>query len=374
MRLAVISDFALGSPRAHAINVVKTAGGMARLGHEVTLLCGEPEESGDGAPAALRIRRALCDYGEDRLHAVCMPGRAGPERARAFAAWARERLAGFDGAYARHFDGALTALACGLPTVLEAHAWVGDDNPRLLACLEATRRTPALEMSTISHRLRAYYIERGADPARIRIVPDGVDYALFARPARLGPSPLGEPGPHAVYAGHLYESKGMSAIIDAARCAPGIRWHLVGGVPEDQARVAAQAEGLSNVVIHGRVPHAAVPGYLWHAGALLLPVSAKDPSCNWTSPVKLGEYLAAGAPVVCSRVPALLDALSDEVSWCEPDDGADLARAVDAVLHEGGAARAARLARADALAQRLDYAQRARRLLGAIVPARSAAA
>lgn len=374
MRLAVVSDFALGSASAHAINVVKTAGGMARLGHEVTLLCGEPDPDADAAPAARRVQRALEDHAEGRLCAVCMPGRAGPDRAGAFGAWAGEQLGAFEGVYARHFDGALAALEARLPTVLETHAWVGDENPRLLACLKRTRGTPALEVSTISHRLRAYYIERGGAPERIRIVPDGVDYDLFARPAHPGPSPFRGQGPHAVYAGHLYESKGMSAIVDAARRTPAIRWHLVGGLPDDQARVAAQARGLDNLTVHGRVPHASVPAYLWHADVLLLPVSAKDPSCNWTSPVKLGEYLASGAPVVCSRVPALHDWLSDEVTWCNPDDGADLARAAWAATTEPAEAKAPRLARAQSLARRLDYAQRARMLLSALTPGFAAAA
>ncbi|MEZ6235871.1 MAG: hypothetical protein R3B68_16955, partial [Phycisphaerales bacterium] len=54
LRVVCVGEFALGSRRAHAINVVKSAGGFARLGCEVTLLCAGRGSSPDSADAAGR--------------------------------------------------------------------------------------------------------------------------------------------------------------------------------------------------------------------------------------------------------------------------------------------------------------------------------
>jgi glycosyltransferase involved in cell wall biosynthesis len=126
----------------------------------------------------------------------------------------------------------------------------------------------------------------------------------------------------------------------------------------------AQKRGLANVVVHGSVPHRDVPAFLWHADVLLLPPSAKHPSAAWTSPVKLGEYLASGTPIVASDIPALR--LWIDVStcrWFKADDGGDLARAIEATLAQSPADRSRQATTAAAKARQFSYARRAERLL-----------
>ena len=51
------------------------------------------------------------------------------------------------------------------------------------------------------------------------------------------------------------------------------------------------------------------------------------------SPVKLGEYFAAGTAVVASGIPALRDWLTEERVWFfKPDDAVDLARVISNVI------------------------------------------
>ena len=55
---------------------------------------------------------------------------------------------------------------------------------------------------------------------------------------------------------------------------------------------------------------------------------------NSTSPVKLGEYLASGTPIVASDISALRDWLTDDdVHFVLPDDGSDLAQGILKVLN-----------------------------------------
>lgn len=351
MRITVASEIPLDSPRAHAINVVKTAGGFARLGLDVTLCVRPPSGS---------IAAALHALGEPDLRVELIED-AGPE---AFAHRAASRAG--DLLYARHFHAAIAGLGLGVPTLLETHAHINDPNPMLQAAIEATTR--GLALSTISHRLREHYIARGGAASRIAVVPDGVDPAMFARPAALPPSPLAGAGPHIVYAGHLYDAKGVPTMLEAAALLPALSFTLVGGLPEDIARHGPSAP--ANVRLHPRVPLAQVPPFLWHADALLLVPSATDPSKDWTSPVKLGEYLASGTPLICSRIPALLDWLDDRhATWCEPDDAAALAAAIEhAVAMPTELGRSERLLRAESLSYR-SRAERMLALLGVEVPA-----
>ena len=103
---------------------------------------------------------------------------------------------------------------------------------------------------------------------------------------------------------------------------------------------------------------------------LLLPPSANEPSKDWTSPVKLGEYLAAGGPIVASRIPALRDLLGvRDAFWFEPDDAEDLVRAVGSALSERRDSRQRRQARAAELAEGFSYRRRARRIMDAAMGA-----
>jgi glycosyltransferase involved in cell wall biosynthesis len=82
-------------------------------------------------------------------------------------------------------------------------------------------------------------------------------------------------------------------------------------------------------------PHKDVPPYLWHADLLLLPPSQHHPSAAWTSPLKLGEYLASGTPVIATQIPALQDWLTPEdVAFVPPDDAAALAQAITDLLND----------------------------------------
>ena len=368
MRVAVISEVELGSPRAHFINVIKTGGGFVRLGCETTVFC---RPAADGAPAEA-IARSM---GEPDLRWSLAPAGLDVD---AFAAWATEQAVrmGADLAYCRSFRAPIACASAGLTTAMETHAYIGDTNPDLCAALDATARptNPIAALITISHRLAEHYVARGAAASRVHVVPDGVDVELFRRPAGAIPeTPMSRwPGARVLYSGHLYDAKGIPTVIAAAGLIDGVTVHLLGGLDEDVQRARADADERcpGRVVVHGRIEHAAVPAWLWDADVLLLPPSANEPSKDWTSPVKLGEYLAAGAPIVASRIPALRDLLGDrDAFWFEPDDAEDLVRALRAALSERRDSRQHRRARAAELAEGFSYKRRARRIMDAAMGA-----
>lgn len=368
-RVVVITEAPLGSHRAHAINVFKTAGGLRRLGDDVVVCCRAPEDPA-ADPAHL-----LAEYGEPHLRVMLFPGDvpANPEQlSRVVGEWAGTQAAALtpDLVYARHFVGALRAAALGAPVVMETHAHIGDQRAVVREALTSTASPAGIRgVVTISDSLRTWYESLGAAPGSVHVVPDGVDLDLFTPPTDgIGQSPYAtHPGPHVVYCGHLYDSKGIPTILEAARLKPEWRFHLVGGAPEDLARVRPLAALRRNVVVHGAVPHRDVPPFLWHADALLLPPSAFDCSARWTSPVKLAEYLASTRPVVASAIPGLLAwVASPAVRWFAPDHPHSLATQTAIAMRETPQSAAARHSAARAAAESFSYVNRARRIWGAL--------
>lgn len=357
MKVLALGEFPIDSPRAHAVNVFKTAGGFARLGHEVTLACLPPEQ----ARSAIDLGGG---FGERGLRTLVLAKDRYGEDAAVLA-----RSLGAHAVYARSFRGASACARAGFCTILETHAHPDDANPLIRECCALAEAGGGLGgIATIGTVLREALIARGADPGRVHIVPDGVDVELFAPPAPL-PDPMwrSDGRKHAVYAGHLYEYKGVPTMLEAAELLPAWVFHFVGGVKEDIDSVAqrVEARGLSNVRLEGHRPHTEVPRWLWHADALLLPPLPTDPSARWTSPVKLGEYLAAGPAVIASDIPSLGAWVSDrEVIWFRAGDAGSLAAALGRAAAASAGERSTRKSAALELARMYDYANRARRLLG----------
>jgi len=373
LSIAVVSEIPLGSHRAHAINVIKTAGGFARLGHRVTLLCRVPETS----DTPLSNSQHLAAFGESDMAVEFIREdrslNGAPAARFAKAAIDRAVAIGAEVVYARHFEGATDAASRGIPTILETHSHVSDERTEIRRAFDATnsRTHPLAIISTISPVLRDNYIERGADPSRVILVPDGVDLDMFTpQSATTSPSPFAQwQSPAIVYSGHLYDYKGIPTILRVAPRLPNATFHLVGGLPEDLARVLSTVERdrLPNVILHGMVNHADVPRYLWHADVLLLPPEADHPSAQWTSPVKLGEYLASERPIVASRIPGLTSWVDEPaVRWFAPGNDDDLARAIHASLDESPQHSAFRSVAARTRAKQLSYASRAQSMLAGL--------
>lgn len=369
MRIVCIMEAPLGSHKAHAINVVKTSGGFSVLGHEVILIARESEGPGIEPVAILE------NYGERDLHPLTIKAnmaKSDSEFAQYAASMTRELMPDF--VYARSFGAALACCDLGIPTVMETHAHAGDLRPIVLEAFSAATQGRLAAIITISHTLKAAYISAGAPGEHVHIVPDGVDPKLFVPPetdALRGPSPYETSYEfHAAYAGHLYDYKGIPCIMDAAKQCPHIGFHLIGGLPEDIARTRQTLleRSLHNVELHGMVHHAQVPRYLWHADALLVPYSMNHPSAAWTSPVKLGEYIASGTPIIASRIPGL-EAWVDEpvVQWVTADDPNSLAQALNELAGKLSIERndTTRMAACRELTHRFSYAKRAESILAA---------
>jgi hypothetical protein len=120
-----------------------------------------------------------------------------------------------------------------------------------------------------------------------------------------------------VYAGKLggwYLTEAMVSFFATARGAiPGLRWHVWTQSDPGSLRASLSARGLDPHVTLGSVPAAELPVRLAEATAalsLIKPCRSKVAS----SPTKVGEYLAAGLPVVSTSGIGDLDGLITDAS------------------------------------------------------------
>ncbi|MEQ8584973.1 MAG: glycosyltransferase [Thalassobaculaceae bacterium] len=129
-------------------------------------------------------------------------------------------------------------------------------------------------------------------------LPHGVDADLFSQPADR-PADLPE-GKVAVFYGSLASWIDVPGLAALARQRPDWTLVLIGAVQTDLTPL----DGLSNVRLLGSRPHNALPGYVQHADAALLPFR-DTPQIRACNPLKLREYLASGSPVISTDFRAL---------------------------------------------------------------------
>ncbi|HJZ04292.1 MAG TPA: glycosyltransferase [Patescibacteria group bacterium] len=165
------------------------------------------------------------------------------------------------------------------------------------------------------------------------IWPSGVtpDKFASAQVARSWPLP-GEPI-HLVYVGVLNYERNLMTFCQAVEKAnaEGMAFHffIVGDGTEraDLEQFAKQTAG--RICIGRPVPHAQVPQILarYHIGVLPFPDEEKF---QVSSPIKLFEYMAAGLPILATRIACHIDVIGEGkfVFWAEQADLAGLLAAL----------------------------------------------
>jgi glycosyltransferase involved in cell wall biosynthesis len=241
-----------------------------------------------------------------------------------------------------------TALAAArrLPHVLEVNAPIEERRDhhgfplyRLGVAREARKLALADQVVCVTGPLRRYLIERGADAARVSVIPNGVRPEAFrirseeraAVRTRLG---VGAGQVAIGFVGRFSYWRGMVPLVEAAArvtaARPDVHFVLIGGgqmLPRVTAEIAAC--GLAaRITLTGVLPPAQVPA---HVAALDLGVLAGSPW--YSSPIKLFEYGAAGLGIVAPQVEAVAEVLADgeEGLLVAPEDPEAIAAALIAL-------------------------------------------
>ena len=323
MRIIYAATARIPSRTANSLQVMKMCAAMAQLGHDVTLLVPRFDSE---APGLADLEHA---YGVDiRFRIRWLRG----WRFFGRIAWELRVLSACRKADLLFTRNARIAAGARRPVILELHQPLSDPLDRL-AWRQLLKSPNLRTLVFISQRLKSLEAAgNGLGSARVTVAHSAVDAHRFD-PDILPSSARAELAwperTTAVYAGHLYEGRGVSLILALAQRFPEVQFVLIGGesaaIAEAKAMIAQC--GLLNVQLIGFVANADLPRYLAAADILLMPyervvrVSGGADTAEYCSPLKLFEYLASGRTILASRLPSIVEILNeDNALLCEPED------------------------------------------------------
>ena len=238
--------------------------------------------------------------------------------------------------YGRDVRGCYVSSRLGFDTIFEAHDPKRDD--RKFHKLIKSKNLKKLVV--ISQALKDIYLAGGyLSEDKIQVAHDGADEVTdFATKAGLD----GKPNHLKIgYVGHLYQGKGIEVIEKiAAKVSPEIEFHIIGGLEEDieywKNRIHAK-----NVYFYGFVPQAEISGYINAMDICMLPNQKivygyregdekGENIGDFTSPLKMFEYMAHRKPIIASDLKVLREVLNDDIAvFADPADENQWIDAID---------------------------------------------
>jgi len=239
--------------------------------------------------------------------------------------------------------GRVVAAALGVPALYTPHgtSW-HYTGPRLgtvqRALERALRRVTSQLLSVCPAEARAFVEEIGYDPARVRVVPNGVALpdppTLAAARARVRRTlGIAQGELWQVFVGRLTPEKGADVLVDAAAAGTGADGILVVGDGRDRTALETRARGARTQVRF--VGYQADVSPFLAAGDVFV-----QPSRSEGLPFAALEAMAHALPVVSTGVGGLARAVGDAGVIVPPADPTALAAALRALSADDGRRRA----------------------------------
>jgi len=324
VKLLYLAPDPVPAPKGASVRIARTVQTLRDLGHDVETLT--PAADG-GAPGNFLARM------------LAFRAEAGGWLAarRADAVQFRSIWEGLPAvAWARRSGARAIFEAHGFPSVeLAYHFPALARHGRVLDKIIAEERR-VLEASDAVHvpsLTTARFVRRlGVPAARIHVIPNAVDPALFAPPS--APPPDAPPF-RAVYLGTLSPWQGLGTLLEALalrRSTAGVELHVVGpqkGAWARALRAHARALRVHHALqLSGPVAQADLAPILRTAHVCVAPLAddARN-SLQGCCPIKLLEYMAAGRPILATRLPVVEEIVEHGVTGylVQPGSAAALA-------------------------------------------------
>ncbi len=337
MRVAYVSvdpGIPVFGTKGASVHVQEVVRDLRGRGHEVEVFA---TRVGDDVPADLRdlpVQHVRVDKAVDPADRERAQGAASDEIARRVVAW------GPDLVYERYslFSAVLATVAgaTGATGILEVNAPLVDEQARHRDLVDADAAWAALARQVaaaaaticVSDPVRAWVLAHTVD-GRVHTVPNGVSTS------RIRPAAEADGDPVVTFVGTLKPWHGVDVLVDAAAAAR-VPWRLrvIGDGPQREA-LEAQAAALGvDIDFRGAVAPESMPEHLAGSAIGVAPYPATTAAADqYFSPLKIYEYLAAGLPVVASRVGQVPDIVRDGATGLlvAPSEPAALAAALDAL-------------------------------------------
>ena len=145
------------------------------------------------------------------------------------------------------------------------------------------------------------------------------------------------------YVGNTYKGRGIEKIIELSKKHKEIFFLVVGGEQEDNSYYLKSVDSTqSNILFTGHVPHEEIPNYLCISDILLIPydsdftIKGGSLAKDYSSPIKLFEYLSAGKPIVASNLSSFNEILKDGMNsiLVNPDSISEISESIQKLLND----------------------------------------
>jgi glycosyltransferase involved in cell wall biosynthesis len=309
VRILYLAPDPLPAPKGASVRIARTVQTLRDLGHDVELFTPEPSAPGNFLERMLAFRAEAAGWLAVR-RADAVQFRSIWEGVPAVA-WARRT-----GARAVFEAHGFSSVELGYHfPALARHGRVLD---KIIG--EERHVLDASDAVLVPSPITARFVRRLGVPAgHIHLVPNAVDPDVFSPPA--APPPDGPPF-RVVYLGTLSPWQGLATLLEALalrRGTAGVELHVVGPLKGAWARaLRAHARALRvHHALHlsGPVAQADVAPILHTAHVCVAPLAddARN-SLQGCCPIKLLEYMAAGRPILATRIPVVEEILDHGVT------------------------------------------------------------
>jgi glycosyltransferase involved in cell wall biosynthesis len=139
-----------------------------------------------------------------------------------------------------------------------------------------------------------------------------------------------------LYSGQFLAWKGIDTLAEAAKLVPEAHFIFIGGTEPELSEFRNKYGQAKNMTIDTFKEKSLTPIYRRAADIITVPNSAKGGkiSTDYTSPLKLFSAMASKRPIVASRLPSIMEAVTDkECFFAEPDDPVSFASAIKTILN-----------------------------------------